>query len=82
MPDTPPDEVVLRLPATTEERTALRAALLAARAAELSELQRRGGRLAYGYGSESARDDMSEEVRRLRLRHEMLDRLVRALEQP
>jgi hypothetical protein len=81
MPDTPPDEVVLRLPATAEERTALRAALLAARATELSELQRRGGRLAYGYGSESARDDMSAEVRRLRLRHEMLDRLVRALEQ-
>ncbi len=73
-------ELVLRLEASDEERRALRAALLAARASELGELERRAGRLAYGYGSEQAREGMGSEVGRLRLRLEMLDRLLAALE--
>ena len=66
--------------ATTEQRMALRSALLAAQAAELAELRRRGARLSYGYGSDSARGAMSEDVVRLELRHEMLGRLLAALE--
>jgi hypothetical protein len=47
------------LPIDSEEDfRALRGALLAARATELSELQRRAGRLSFGYGSESARESM------------------------
>jgi hypothetical protein len=53
--------------------------LLAARATELSELQRRAGRHSYGYGSETARDAMSDEVASHRRRIEMLDRLINAL---
>jgi hypothetical protein len=80
MPDgTAVDTLTIELSASREERRALRSALLAARASELAELQRRGGRLSFGYGSESARDGMSDEVRRLRLRTEMLDRLIAAL---
>jgi hypothetical protein len=59
---------------------ALEGALIAARAAELGELRRRGDRLSFGYGTDSARESMSSEVIRLRLRWMMLDRLVRALE--
>jgi len=58
----------------------LRGALLAARATELSELQRRAGRLSFGYGSETARESMDAETRRLRRRIELLDALVAALE--
>jgi hypothetical protein len=76
-----PLEVVLRIPASHDERRALRAALLAARASELGELQRRGGRLAYGYGSESAREGMSGEVASRRMRVQMIDRLLRALDE-
>jgi hypothetical protein len=65
-----------------EDRTVLRGALLAARATELSELQRRAGRLSYGYGSETARESMDAETRRLRRRIELLDALVEALGQP
>ncbi len=57
----------------------LRGALLAARATELSELQRRAGRLSFGYGSESARDSMDDEVVRLRRRIELLDALIAAI---
>jgi hypothetical protein len=63
-----------------EEVTALRGALLAARASELSEARRRGDRLSFGYGSESARDGMSAEVAQARRRYEMVDRLVAALD--
>jgi hypothetical protein len=59
---------------------ALRGALLAARATELSELRRRGDRLSFGYGSESAREGMSAEVVQARLRYELLGRLLTALE--
>ena len=75
-----PDTLLVRLDATPEELRVVRSALLAARASELGELQRRGGRLSYGYGTESAREGMSSEVGRLRLRVEMLDRLLAALD--
>lgn len=76
----PDDELVIRIAATPEERRALRSALLAARASELAGLQRWRGRLSFGYGSDSAREGMSEDVERLRVRHDMVDRLVAALE--
>jgi hypothetical protein len=76
----PDGEVVLRIAATPDERRALRSALLAARASELAGLQRWRGRLSFGYGSDSAREGMSEDIERLRLRHEMLDRLIAALD--
>jgi hypothetical protein len=70
----------LELPVESEEELrALRGALLAARATELSELQRRAGRHSYGYGSETARETMSDEVASHRRRIEMLDRLINAL---
>lgn len=71
----------LELPIESEdELRALRGALLAARATELSELERRAGRHSFGYGSDSARQTMSEEVASHRLRVEMLDRLVAAID--
>jgi hypothetical protein len=73
-------DLVLRLAATPDELRVLRSTLLAARASELAELQRRGGRLSYGYGTESAREGMSSEVGSLRLRVEMLDRLLAVLD--
>jgi hypothetical protein len=65
---------------SVEDRRALRGALLGARATELGELQRRAGRLSFGYGSDSARDSMSDETANLRRRWEMLDRLIAALD--
>jgi hypothetical protein len=64
-----------------DELGALRGALLAARASELSELQRRAGRLNLGYGSDTTRDAMGDEVAHLRRRWEMLDRLIVALDE-
>ena len=58
---------------------ALEGALLAARAAELAELRRRGDRLSFGYGSDTARESMSAEVVERRRRWTMLDRLINAL---
>ena len=72
-------EIMFRVD-TDEELRALRGALLAARASELSELQRRAGRLNLGYGSDTARASMSDEVKHLRQRWEMLDRLISALD--
>jgi hypothetical protein len=60
----------------------LRGALLAARATDLSELQRRAGRLSFGYGSESARDSMDDDVVRLRRRIDLLDALIAAIDVP
>ena len=57
----------------------LRGALLAAKATELGEAHRRGARLSFGYGSDSAREDMNAEVAQSRRRVELLDRLVKAL---
>ena len=57
----------------------LRGALLAARATELAEIQRRDARLSFGYGSDSARGGMTAEIDRHRRRIELLDRLIEAL---
>jgi hypothetical protein len=62
-----------------EELAALEGALLAARADELSQMRRRGARHALGYGSDAARETMSDEVDQAERRHEMLDRLIAAL---
>ena len=72
-------DIDVRLSVSADELQALRGALLAARATELSEVQRRAGRLNLGYGSDSARDSMSDEVADRRRRWEMLDRLITAL---
>jgi hypothetical protein len=63
-----------------EDLRALRGALLAARATELSEIQRRSGRHALQYGTDSARESMTEEVANLRRRWTMLDRLLAAID--
>jgi len=55
-------------------------ALLAARAAELAELHRRSGRLSYGYGTDSAREDMSAEVVQSRRRMQLIDELIAELD--
>ena len=80
--ETPGGERVLRLdlPILSEdELRALRGALMAARATELSELERRAARHSFGYGSDTARDSMSAEAVHHRLRHDMLDRLLAVL---
>jgi hypothetical protein len=59
---------------------ALEGALLAARAGELAEVQRRGARLSFGYGSDSARESMDAETVQRRRRWTMLDRLLAALD--
>ena len=64
-----------------EDLRALRGALLAARATELSELGRRAGRHSYGYGSDTARETMSAEVASHRRRHDLLDRLLGAIDE-
>ena len=66
---------------TDDELRALRGALLAARASELSEVQRRAQRHNLGYGSDSQRDSMTAEVADRRRRWEMLDRLLTALDE-
>ena len=58
----------------------LRGALLAARASELGEMQRRDLRLFAGYGTDSARDGMTDEIARARRRLELLNRLIAALD--
>lgn len=58
----------------------LRGALLAAKATELGEAHRRGARLSFGYGSDSAREDMNAEVAQSRHRADLLDRLVKAID--
>jgi hypothetical protein len=62
-----------------EELTALEGALIAARAAELSQIRRRGDRLAFGYGTDSARETMDDEIDQAERRWTMLDRLLTAL---
>ncbi|HEX7223195.1 MAG TPA: hypothetical protein VF231_08080 [Candidatus Limnocylindrales bacterium] len=61
------------------ELDALEGALLAARASELSQIKRRGARHSFGYGSDSARETMSDEVDHHERRWAMLDRLLAAL---
>ena len=62
-----------------EELAALEGALLAARAAELSQMRRRGDRLSFGYGTDSARETMTDEVDQAERRWTMLDRLLESL---
>ena len=62
-----------------EELAALEGALLAARASEKSLISRRSNRHAFGYGSESARETMTDEVDQAERRSTMLDRLLNAL---
>lgn len=63
-----------------EELSALRGALLGARATELAEIQRRSSRLSHGYRTDAAREAMGTDIERLRLRKTMLDRLIAELE--
>ncbi len=70
----------LQLDLTDEEARILRGALLAARATELAEANRRGFRHSYGKGSDSARETMSAEVAHHRSRIEQLDRLLEAVQ--
>ena len=62
-----------------DDLAALEGALLAARATELSQMRRRGDRLAFGYGSDSARESMSAEVDQAERRWTMLGRLLESL---
>jgi hypothetical protein len=66
---------------TDDDLRALRGALLAARATELSEVQRRSQRHSLGYGTESQREAMTAEVADRRRRWSMLDRLLAALDE-
>jgi hypothetical protein len=70
----------LELDADADDIASLRGALLAARATELAEARRRGDRRSFGYGTDSAREGMSAEVIQARRRHELLDRLIAALD--
>lgn len=72
----PPIELVLTQP----ERVALRAALLRARAAELSEVRRRHVRLTAGYGDDTAREVMDDEGDRAQRRFDALGVVLDALE--
>ena len=73
--------IALEIPIDSEEELeALRGALLAARASELAQVRRRGDRLSFGYGSDSAREDMTAEVAHARRRYDLLDRLIAALD--
>jgi hypothetical protein len=62
-----------------EELAALEGAQLAARAAELSQMRSRGLRHELGYGSDTARETMNDEVDHAERRWTMLDRIVAAL---
>jgi hypothetical protein len=64
-----------------EELAALEGALLAARASERSQVRRRGDRLSFGYGSDSARETMNDELDQAQLRVTVLDRLLAALKE-
>jgi hypothetical protein len=69
----------LELDLEPDDARILRGALLAARATELAEMQRRDLRQFAGYGSDSARTGMTAEVEHHCRRLELLDRLVAAL---
>jgi hypothetical protein len=69
----------LALDLPDDDARALRGALLAARATELAELNRRAFRHSYGKATDSAREGMSAEVEQHRRRIELLDRLIEAL---
>ena len=73
------DPIRLAVDLDAEDARVLRGALLAARASELAEAQRRGFRSSYGKASESGRASMSAEVAHHLRRIELLDRLIAAL---
>jgi hypothetical protein len=75
-----PLRIVLEV-ASDDELRALRGALLAARATELSEVQRRAQRNNLGYGTDSQRESMTAEVADRCRRWEMLDRLLSAIDE-
>ena len=81
MPEREAESTTLRidLPIEDGDGTTLRGALLAARATELAEANRRGFRHSAGYGSDSARETMTAEVAHHLRRIELLDRLIAAL---
>ena len=64
-----------------DDLRALRGALLAARATELSEVERRAQRHSLGYGTDSQRESMTDEVADRRRRWQMLDRLLTAIDE-
>jgi hypothetical protein len=70
----------LEVPIDSEaDLTALEGALMAARATERTNVRRRGDRLSFGYGSDSARETMNAEVDQAQRRVTVLDRLLAAL---
>ena len=69
----------LELELDDEDVRVLRGSLLAARSAELSELERRAGRHAYGKTTASGLESLSAEVDHHRRRLVLLDRLIDAL---
>lgn len=72
----------LEIPIDSEdELAALEGALIAARATELSQIRRRGVRHSMGYGSDAARETMTDEVDKAERRHRMLDRVLTALKE-
>ena len=71
--------VRLDLPIDDEDVPILRGALLAARATELAEANRRGFRHSYGKASDSALATMTAEVAHHLRRIELLDQLLAAL---
>jgi len=58
----------------------LERALLKARATELGEVRRRDIRLTAGYGDTTTRDVLDDESRRARIRHDVLGKLIDALQ--
>jgi hypothetical protein len=85
MSSSPRPRRVLRLEVPIEsddELAALEGALLTARASELSQIRRRADRLSFGYGSDTARETMNDEVDQAERRWAMLDRLIAALKAP
>jgi hypothetical protein len=69
----------VELAADDADRSALRQALLRARATELAEVRRLEVRLSAGYGDATTRAAMSGEVDRARKRWTMLGRLLDGL---
>src|SRR5688500_19541732 len=66
--------------ADDEELDALERALLKARATELGEVRRRDIRLTAGYGDATTRDVLDDESRRARIRHDVLGKLIDAVQ--
>ena len=75
---TPAHEIRLDI-ATDEELAELERAILKARATELGEVRRRNVRLVAGYGDDTTRDVMDDEVRRAQARYDVLTRLLEAI---